>query len=245
MKFVFVFLFLGLSIMACAQTQTPDQPNAPSATQLQANAQGQAQQPAPQPAPPTQPNTSAQVSHSVKKATTSFHRVEVGGGYAHVTGDEGLNGFTVTGAIFLDPKISIAFNYDGVYNTSVLGAFALTNVGLTTSKDHLQNFIIGPRIYTPGITIKGCGGTINHHIANPFIEAQFGESNLYSQVTTVQIGTITSADTAFTWELGGGADFPFRNNWAARVNVDLLRTHFVDEGQSRLRLVLGVVYRFF
>ena len=145
----------------------------------------------------------------------------------------------------MDPKISIAFNYDGVYNTSVLGAFALTNVGLTTSKSHLQNFMIGPRIYTPGITIKGCGGTINHHLMNPFVEAQFGESNLYSQVTTQQVGTITSADTAFTWELGGGADVPFRRNWAARVNVDLLRTHFVDMGQSRLRLVLGVVYRFF
>ena len=32
--------------------------------------------------------------------------------------------------------------------------------------------------------------------------------------------------------------------WALRENLDLVETHFVNAGHSRLRLVLGVAYTF-
>ena len=44
--------------------------------------------------------------------------------------------------------------------------------------------------------------------------------------------------------LGGGAGYVLSPHWAARANFDLLRTHFADSGQSRLRFVLGVAYTF-
>jgi ketosteroid isomerase-like protein len=44
--------------------------------------------------------------------------------------------------------------------------------------------------------------------------------------------------------LGGGADYLFSDHWSGRANVDFLRTHLANEGQSRLRLVLGIRYTF-
>lgn len=74
--------------------------------------------------------------------------------------------------------------------------------------------------------------------------AQFGESILDSRVTASTIGTATAADTEFALLLGGGADVRFSEHWAARINTDFLRTHFVNSGQSHIRLILGAVYRF-
>src|SRR5215469_12999317 len=142
MKFLYTILFIGLAMMAYAQTQTPDQSNAPSATSQQSNAQLQVQQQSsaqtqtqPQPG---QPSTTTQ-----RAKQPNFHRWEVGGGYSHITGNGGLNGFNVGGSVFLDPKISLGFNYDSVYDNTILGTFAVTNVGLTVAKNHLQNFLTG------------------------------------------------------------------------------------------------------
>lgn len=236
MKFVCMLLFLGLATMAYTQSQTPDQSNEQSpppqkpTVQVQSPVQVQTPQPKMPPSPPRRP------------IPPPFFRWELTGGYAHITGNQGLDGFNAGASFFLDPKISIGFNYDGVYDTSTLGVFALTNVGLTVSNSHLQNFLAGPRFYFPGL-FKG-HGNIHGHILHPFVQAQFGESNLYTKVTSVNIGTITSSDTQFTWVLGAGGDFFFKDHWAARVSADLVRTHFADEGQSRLRVILGVACRF-
>jgi hypothetical protein len=82
------------------------------------------------------------------------------------------------------------------------------------------------------------------HKLNPFGEAQFGVSHLSQDVTQVGVPTLSASDTAFTWMLGGGADYLFSSHWSGRANVDFLRTHFSNEGQSRLRLVLGIRYTF-
>jgi hypothetical protein len=221
--------FVGLTVMASAQPPDEQQTPAQSPPQQQTNAP-----------PPTPPHATAQAPQQV--ASSFFHRFELSGGWSHITGNEGLDGFNAGAWFYLDPKISIGFNYDGVYDTSVLGAFALTNVGLVTSKAHLQNFLAGPRFYFPGL-LKG-HGNIRGHIIHPFVEAQFGESTLWSQVTAVNVGTVTSTDTDFTWLLGGGGDFDFKSRWSARINVDFVRTHFVEMGQSRLRLIMGLACRF-
>ena len=243
MKFVCTVLILGLSLMAYAQSaasqfntqsSAPQQSAEPSAAPAQSNAQSQTPHPANAPPPaPQQP-----------KRPERFYRWEIAGGYAHISGNEGLDGFNVGGSVFLAPKMSLGFNYDGVYDTSVLGTFALTGVGLTSSKSHLQDFMAGGRFFFPGVLKVHCGNKNVMPILTPFFQAQFGESNLYSQLTSVNIGTVTSSDTRFTWLLGGGGDFNFSDHWSARVSADLLRTHFADEGQSRIRIILGVVGRF-
>ena len=169
-------------------------------------------------------------------------RVELNGGYLHVTGDQGLDGYTLGGSYYLVHRASLAFSYDSVYDNSRLGVFELTNVGLTNTRSHLQDWLIGPRFFTPGL-LHG-KGNVKGHLLIPFLEAQFGESNLYSRVTLLNLGTARAAETAFTWMGGGGGDFRVTDHVAARVNIDLLRTHFVKTGQSRARFGLGLIYTF-
>jgi len=172
----------------------------------------------------------------------SAQRVDFNGGWSHVSGNGGLDGFNVGGSYYVSPKVSLGFNYDGVYDTSNLGAFSITNAGEIISKSHLQDFLTGPRIYLPGL-FKG-KGKIKGHVLVPFVETQFGETSLYSKLITQQLGTTKTSDTEFSWLLGGGADVNFSSHWAARINGDLLRTHLADSGQSRFRLIIGPVFKF-
>ena len=242
MKFACTVLILGFSLMAYAQSDAqssaqpsaPQQPAQPSAATVQSNAQSQTPHPANAPLPTPQ--------HPQRPER--FYRWEIAGGYAHISGNEGLDGFNVGGSVFLAPKVSLGFNYDGVYDTTVLGTFALTNVGLTTTKSHLQDFMAGGRFFFPGVLKVHCGTKNVLPILTPFFQAQFGESNLWTQVASVNIATVSASDTQFTWLLGGGGDIRFADHWSARVSADLVRTHFADEGQSRIRIILGVVGRF-
>ena len=168
--------------------------------------------------------------------------VELGGAYAHISGNQGMNGFNLDAAGFFTRRIAIAFDYDAVWNTSSLGAFVGTSLGQVTSKAHLQDFVIGPRFYFPGL-IKSKNKDVRK--LAPFVEVQVGGSHLSSSISNATIPIyVSSSDSGFTWELGGGADFKLSRHWVARGKLDLLRTHFVNEGQSRWRLGLGVAYTF-
>jgi hypothetical protein len=247
-KVVCAILLLGPSVIASAQS--PDftgpsliasaQPPDAQQTPAQPHPQQQTNAPPPTP-PPASPQSTAQTA---AQQTRPFYRWELSGGWSHITGNEGLNGFNAGASVFLAPKISIGFNYDGAWDTTVLGAFALTNVGLTVTKSHLQDFMAGPRIYFPGVFALHCGAKGHLPILHPFVQAQFGESELWTEVSVQNVGVITSSDTAFSWLLGAGGDFDFDKHFAARISGDLLRTHFVDTGQSRLRLIVGLVGRF-
>ena len=167
----------------------------------------------------------------------SAQDLELSAGYAHVTQNFGTNGFDVGAAWWFTPKITVAANYDGTWNTSQIGLFQITNVGLLVSKTHLQSALIGPRIFFLSRKIK-------KYKLSVFGETQYGASHINSTFQQVPISSVSSSDTAFTWTLGGGADYPFTPHWSARGNVDFIRTHFAAAGQSRLRLVLGVAYTF-
>ena len=167
----------------------------------------------------------------------SAQDLELAGGYAHVTQNFGTNGFAVGAAWWFTPKITIAANYDGTWNTSQIGVFQFTNVGLLVSKTHLQSALIGPRIFFYSHQVK-------KYKLSVFGETQYGVSHINSTFQQVPVASVSSSDTAFTWTLGGGADYPFTPHWSARGNVDFMRTHFVAAGQSRLRLVLGIAYTF-
>lgn len=165
---------------------------------------------------------------------------EVGGGYAYASGNGGLNGFNADVAVFFNRRVAFAADYDGVYDTSNIGTFQVTPVGNVTSKNHLQDLLLGPRVYFPGL-IKTKNKTIN--LLNPFGEVQLGASHINSEIIQASTGSrVGTNDSAFTWMLGGGADVRLAPHWAARAKFDLLRTHFANSGQSRVRFVIGVAY---
>ena len=171
---------------------------------------------------------------------SDIHRhLEVGGGYMHNTGDFGLDGFTLNAGWFLASNISVNANYDGVYDTSRVGQFEFTSVGAISSQSHLQNFLVGPRFY---IYEKAIGKS--RRPLRPFAEAKFGISHLKSTIEEGEAPSISNSDSAFSWMLGGGVDYPLARHWTARGNLDLLRTHLNHEGQSRLVLGLGIEYSF-
>jgi opacity protein-like surface antigen len=164
--------------------------------------------------------------------------LEFSGGWAHSTGDGGVDGFDAGIAAMFTSRVGIGLNFDEMWDTSKIGSFELTSIGQTTAKNHLQNFLVGPRAFFAQRKIK-------KYMLSPFGEAQFGLSHLHTSIQQQQTGlNESSSDTAFTWMIGAGADYVIAGHWAARANLDLLRTHFVDVGQSRLRFVLGIAYTF-
>src|ERR1700735_1231476 len=74
---------------------------------------------------------------------------EFSGAWAHISGDNGLDGFDAGAALWPQGRVSLAFDYDSAWDTSSLGAFALTSVGLISLHSHLQDFLVGPRIHFP------------------------------------------------------------------------------------------------
>jgi opacity protein-like surface antigen len=170
-------------------------------------------------------------------ASARAQGLELSGGWAHVTGDFGTDGFDLGAAWWFTHRITIAANYDSTWNDTTLGVFAFTQVGAIGVKSHLQSFIVGPRIF---FTTQWT----NKHKLDPFGEAQFGVSHLNQKVVQANLPTVSASDSAFTWELGGGAEYLFTHNWSGRANLDLLRTHFSNEAQNHFRLVLGVTYTF-
>jgi opacity protein-like surface antigen len=171
-------------------------------------------------------------------ARSGAQGLEVSGGWAHVTGDFGLDGFDVGAAWFFQPQVAIAAEYDGVWDTSRVGTFEFTSVGAIASHAHLQDFLTGPRYYFAEHKID------KRHTIIPFAEAQFGISHLHESIQEGIAPAVTNSDSAFSWMLGGGVDYPLTSHWAARGEVDLLRTHLNSEAQSRLRLNIGIAYTF-
>jgi opacity protein-like surface antigen len=163
--------------------------------------------------------------------------LELHGGWAHITGDFGTDGFNVGAAWWFTNRITIAADYDSTWDTSTLSTFAFTSVGAIVVKSHLQEGLFGPRIFF------STDWTTRHKLT-PFGEAQFGVTHLYQKVQQVNVPSVAASDTAFSWMLGGGAEYLLSPHWSARGNLDFLRTHLSNQGQSRLRLVIGVVYTF-
>jgi len=164
--------------------------------------------------------------------------LEFSGGWIHSTGDNGLDGFNLGAAIWFTRRVSVGFEYDHAGDTSTIGAFQLKSVGLVTVKSHLQNWLVGPRIYFPPKNVK------QKFDLNPFAEFKIGGTHLNQEVSQVGGPTISASDNAYSWMLGGGVDYILSPHWAARGNLDLLRTHLVESGQTRLRFVIGVSYTF-
>jgi hypothetical protein len=149
--------------------------------------------------------------------------------------NNGGNGYGVDGAWWFTKRVTLAANYDSVWDNRLLSTFAFTQFGAIATKGHLQNLIVGPRVFFST-------GWTSRHKLNPFAEVQFGESWLGQSVNSTSVGNFSASANCFTWELGGGAEYLLSPHWSTRLNLDLVRTHFVDQGQSHFKLVLGVTY---
>jgi hypothetical protein len=171
------------------------------------------------------------------------HTFELSPGFIHISGNQGVDGLDAGAAYWFTPRVAMAFDYDAAWDSSNLGAFATTAVGLTTIKSRVQDFLIGPRIGIPGLlhseSFKG-------HAVLPYFEVQLGASFLNSTLKQQNLTTVSSSDHGFTWEFGGGTDIKLSESarWFARVKVDLLRTHFISMGESRVRFGFGVAHTF-
>lgn len=166
----------------------------------------------------------------------SAQGLELAGGWEYISGSQG-NGFNVGAGWYFTNHIQIAAGYDSTWKDMTIGTFQLTPIGLVTSKTHLQNWLIGPRIFF-------YNGEIHKQKFSVFGEVQVGGSHTHSTLEMINMPNISTSDSSFTWMLGGGADYAITRHWRARGNVDLLRTHFANTGQSRLRFGLGVAYTF-
>lgn len=169
--------------------------------------------------------------------TASAQGLELAGGWTHVTGNFGTDGFNFGAGWNFNNKVALAADYDTAWDNSRIGTFELTPTGAVTSKAHLQDLLFGPRIFLGS-------GEVHHRRLNTFAEAQFGLSHLNSTISQAAFPDVSTSDTAFSWMLGGGAEYGLSPHWTTRVKLDFLRTHFADAGQSRLRLGIGVVYTF-
>jgi outer membrane protein OmpA-like peptidoglycan-associated protein/opacity protein-like surface antigen len=170
---------------------------------------------------------------------TSAQIAEFNSSYAHVSGNGGIDGFNLGTAWWPSHRLAIAFDYDDGWDTGHVGVFDLTQGGTVISKNHLQSFLVGPRIYFGTLRTK------QKYLARflPFAETQIGASHLSSKIENpVTNVTQSASDNAFSWMIGGGGDYRFSPHWATRVKVDFLRTHFVDTGQGHLRFAIGIMY---
>ncbi len=166
--------------------------------------------------------------------------LEFSGGYEHISGDQGLDGYRVGMGWNPIPQFQLHLTYDGVYDNSTIGTFEFTSVGSTFTNSHLQEIMVGPRYFLPGAFKNH--GRIKGNVLVPFVDASFGETRLHSTISNSAIGEINSADTAFSWGIGGGVDYRIYPHWAIRSNLGFLRTHFGNSGQGRVTLGLGVVW---
>ena len=179
----------------------------------------------------------AQVKEDVEESLK--HNLGVGAGWVYMNGDGSLNGINVSAEMIVVRPVSIAFDWDNAWSNQNLGVFQFTKTGAIATHSHLQNFIVGPRVYFPG-AFKNKGRL---HVISPFLEAQFGESRLTQKVTSATIGTVSATATAFTWDVRRRGRHQAKSALViSSQKLDLLRTHFSSSGQSHLRFSLGVMY---
>ena len=161
---------------------------------------------------------------------------EVGAAWGHLTGDFGLDGLNVTMGYRFAGKVVAMAQGDFLWNTSTVGTLTLSpTTGQFSIHENFQQGLGGGRFYVFGVKKR----------VRPFGQILLGYSRL-SQQTTTTTGIINAgaSSSAFSWLFGGGGDFRLNDHWAARGTLDFERTHFINEGQSRARFTLGMVYHF-
>ena len=146
---------------------------------------------------------------------------EIFGGYSHMSHRIGLDGWIVSGSYNPWAHAGLEADVSGHYGTDRIVGVRLDNT--------VYNYNFGPRFFTStGVERL----TVFGHIL-------VGGSHITSKL----LG-ISQSDSSFSWVLGGGADLKLSSDWAARGQLDLIRTGFFDSGSNDGRFSVGLVYRF-
>lgn len=156
---------------------------------------------------------------------------DVYAGYSYASNfGTALNGWIVTANYQLGGSwLGIEGDISGHYGSQNISALPILLPGAPSSVDsNLYNYNFGPRV-----TWRAPDQPFN-----VFGHLLFGGSH-----TNVSTAGISQSDGAFSWVLGGGGDYNFNANWAARAQLDLLHTDFFSKGESHPRFSLGIVYR--
>jgi hypothetical protein len=172
-------------------------------------------------------------------------QLEASGGYTHLSGNFGLDGLHAGLGLHTNRFITLVGEADFVWDTSQIGVFDLSPaIAPIRIKSNEQNYLGGARVRMIGWKPMK---VLEKRKLLPFAQFLMGVSRLNQKVTGVAGATasdLDATDQAFTWVLGGGVDYTLNRKWLARGSVDLVRTHFVDSGQSRVRVHAGLSYVF-
>jgi hypothetical protein len=174
----------------------------------------------------------------------AFAQFELETGYSHLSGNFGLDGFHAGVGYHFNRYITLVGETEFVWDTSQIGVFDLTpTLAGIRLKSNEQNYLGGGRIRIIGWKAMK---TLEKRKILPYAEILMGVSRLNQKITNVLTSTqsFDATDQAFTYVLGGGVDYTLTRGWMARGSVDLVRTHFVDSGQSRVRVHVGLGYIF-
>lgn len=177
--------------------------------------------------------------------TDARAQFQLGGGYTHLTGNFGLDGFYGEAGYTFNRHVILIGQGDFVWDTSKIGAFDLSpTIAALRIKSNEQNYLGGARI-----SIRGFKPTkaLEKRKLLPFAQVLLGVSRLHQEVANIATPTnlqLDASDRAFTWVIGGGVNYTLNAKWEAHGSLDFVRTHFVDEGQSRLRIHVGLAYIF-
>src|SRR5262249_53874564 len=148
--------------------------------------------------------------HAIAQGLSNFpDNLEVSGGFTHVTGDFGLNGFNAAAGLWFDRHVSVNFDYDSAYHTSTFGVLSLTSIGPTAIRNRVQDWLIGPRIFFPPRNVQ-------KYSFDPFAEFKIGGSHLSEKIQQTSFPSQSASDNGFSWALGGGADYKFSSQWFGR-----------------------------
>lgn len=157
--------------------------------------------------------------------------IDVFAGFSHSSNfDTGLNGWIIAGNYSLNNSwLGVEGEISGHYGSQNLSALPILIPGAPSGVDNsLHNFNFGPRVTwrSPDYPVNAFGHLL------------FGGSH-----AKISAAGISDTDTAFSWVLGGGADYNFNERWAGRAQLDLLHTNFFSNGESHPRISIGLVYR--
>ena len=148
-------------------------------------------------------------------------KMEIFGGYSHMSHHIGLNGWIASADYNPWEHIGFEGSLSGHYGTD-----HILDIPVDTT---IYNFNVGPRVYAATSQEK----------LTAFGHLLFGFSHLSGSTLGVN-----ESDTSFSWVLGGGVDYGLFGPIAARGQIDLVRTNFFNNGESDGRYSVGLVYRF-
>jgi len=155
---------------------------------------------------------------SPSTSTTSL-RPDVFLGYTYTqAGEANLHGWQLTGSYPLGTSLRLVADLSGHY-----GSFAQADLSQLT-------LLAGARwVWAKGRLV-------------PFAEALLGGVRAKVSVALLD-GSVSDSDTDWGAAFGGGVDYRFSSQWAARARLDLLVLRAEGAWGSDPRISLGVVYR--